>query len=55
MLRYCPKDKLMIEEEFFCKLCIFTKRDPFKGMFFRDCEYDLWQPGLKQDNPLEHE
>ena len=47
-LRKCPKDKIDVSEEFFCSGCVFNKRNPFKGMFFSECDYDKWNPGLRK-------
>lgn len=46
-LRKCPKDNIEVDEEFFCSRCVFWIRDPFKGMYFANCEYNQWNPGMK--------
>jgi hypothetical protein len=48
-LRKCLKDNIDVDEKFFCDGCVFHKRNPFKGMFFYECEFNEWEPGLKKD------
>jgi hypothetical protein len=55
MLKSCPKDRIQVEENFFCVNCIFCVKQAQKDTIIYKCDFENWFPGLKSGRDLSND